>query len=163
MKKYSMNKSQAEQALKNVYSACDIKQIMRGVSLREIEKRHRKENFSSYLLQFIVIFFLVLVLLAPLAFHVPKAFVKQTQREETRLQVYQHHVEDEVFYLTFSGDEVDYDHIQIITSSGDERELLGYDEASSTITFSFTSEELNLFIPDTHGGQLQLLLTPRES
>ena len=71
-------------------------------------------------------------------------------------------MEDSIFHLTLSGSDIDYEHIEIYTSDGEAVPTASYDKETNTITFSYTNEELNLFIPDTNGHTMHLLLTPND-
>ncbi|MBE5853199.1 MAG: hypothetical protein E7299_09690 [Lachnospiraceae bacterium] len=160
--KYEMNNKQAEDTLSNIFKACNIKELVQEVSLKEIQERHRKENNSYHLILSIAFVFLLLLLISPFAFHKPAADF-QTQSNNSGLQIFQHHVENSTFHLTLSGSDIDYNHIEIYTSDGESIPPTSYDEETNTITFTYTNEELNLFIPDTAGNTLHLLLTPNES
>lgn len=159
--KYKMNSKQAEDTLSNVFKACNIKELVQEVSLKEIQEKQRKENKSYRVILSIAFVFLLLLLISPFAFHKPAADF-QTQSNSSGLQIFQHHVEDSIFHLTLSGSDIDYEHIEIYTSDGEVVPTASYDKETNTITFSYTNEELNLFIPDTNGHTLHLLLTPND-
>ena len=113
--KYKMNSKQAEDTLSNVFKACNIKELVQEVSLKEIQEKQRKENKSYRVILSIAFVFLLLLLISPFAFHKPAADF-QTQSNSSGLQIFQHHVEDSIFHLTLSGSDIDYEHIEIYTS-----------------------------------------------
>lgn len=158
--KYVMNTAQAEDTLQNVFSACDIQALAQQVSIRELSEKHRKEALSYKKIMAVAFVFLVLVLLAPLCFR--SSLVEISANSAADIQILEHHIEDDIFYMTLSGSNIDYDNIQILSASGTEKELLSVDKASSTISFSFRDEELNIYIPDKDGKTLHLFLSPEK-
>jgi len=160
--KFEMDDKQAQSTLQNVFKACNIKEIVQAKSLKEIQERQKKEHAKSRLLFGVTGFFLLLLLLAPFAFCKPIVDL-QTQNNSSGMNVFQHHTEDGIFYLSLSGNSVDYEHVEIYNSSGELILPSSFDEKTNTITFSYNNEELNLFIPDENGNTLHLLLTPKNN
>lgn len=158
--KYEMNDKQAQDTLQKVFQTCDIKEVVHARSLKEIQERQKKEQRKTRTLFFVAGFFLLLLLLSPFAFYRPIVDL-QPQSGLSNLNVYQHHTEEGIFYLSLSGSTVDYEHVEIYNSAGELVLPSSFDAETNTITFSYNNEELNLFIPDENGNTLHLLLTPK--
>lgn len=162
-KKYKMDADQAANTLQNVYSACHMKVIVQKASLKEIQQKHSKESRSYRVMLILTCLFLVLVLLAPLAFHSSPATIKPSTSFDGDLELLQHHYNknDGLYYLSFTGDEVLYDDISILAEDGSTIPVVWIDKDTSTIAFMYTEEEINVLVPSYSGDTLQLLLTPK--
>lgn len=160
-KKYSMDKELAASTLSNVYSACDIKVLVQKASIKEIQEKHRKERMFYHTILVIILVFLLAMIFLPLAFHQSPATVNPMEQDGSDMEVLQHHVNQGLFYLTLTGDDLDYDNILIIDGNGNSIPVTLIDPETSTIAFPYDSVELNLYIPNKSGKTLHLLLSPK--
>lgn len=159
-KKYTMDMQSADTTLQNVFSACKIN--AQAKSVRELQEKHEKEERGYHSLMFVAVAVLILVLLMPLCFHRSEQNVTRLGAQTTTVSVYQHHLKDGIFYLTFSGgDQIRYADIYLVDENGERSKPLSYDSQTSTITFAYQGGSVNIYIPDQSGNQLHLLLSPK--
>lgn len=159
-KKYTMDAQLADSTLKNVFKACNIK--IQTESVRQIQEKHNKEAHGYWLLMVTALAALVMLLITPFCFRPSPATVTAMQSQSSSAQVYQHHMEDGIFYITFSGSGIEYSRVYLVDSTGKKQKILSYNTRKSTIAFPYSGQELNIYVPEDNGSVLHLLLSPRK-
>lgn len=159
-KKYTMDAQLADSTLNNVFKACNIK--IQTKSVRQIQEKHRKEAYGYWIIMITALAALLLLLISPFFFRPSPATVTTMPDQTTTAQVYQHHVEDGIFYITFSGSGIEYSRIYLMDNTGTREKILSYNAKKSTIAFPYSDKELNIFIPEDNGSVLHILLSPRK-
>ncbi len=151
----------ADDTLQNVFSSCNIK--IQTESVQKLREKQMKEARTFRFLMITVIVVMVLILALPIVFPTSHVTLSTQSTYASALTVRQHHLENDIFYLTLAGDQIDYDSIEIIDAKGDPVPMISVDSDTQTIVFPFDGDELNIIVPVTNGGEpLHLLLSPKE-
>ena len=156
-KVYSIDKKAANEALQNVFAACEQKPNTQSLDFLLFK------NIANTTLvkagKWMSIALLVLILLCPIVFYM-------AGREEPKgdhksdIKVTSHYLDEEggYFVMTLEGSNIDYDGIYARNENGS---VIHPEEYShdGTVRFRFESGTLNIFIPDTEGGVVQAVLS----
>ncbi len=159
-RKYTMDGAAADETLKNVFQACNLKVTER--SLQDMRKNQSKEHISMIVLMIVALAACIVIFLVPFFLYSSPANVTQVGKNSTTLTVESHHEDNGIFYLTLSGGEIDYSGIRLVKNDGTENNILSFDAATSTIAFAYTEDDLNIYIPQDTGATLHLLLSPKK-
>ncbi len=155
-KRYKMDTNTADQTLQNVFSACN-----KPANTLSVEKllQNRKMSHAPYIHAIILsAFALILCLLSPLAF-IPHGLPLETiSASGGTITLVGSFEADDYLYIRLSDQNIDLSRTYMETNSGKRFAAISFQK--DTIQFSYPSEESNLFIYDTNGQALHLLLTP---
>ena len=154
---YSLNKKAANEALQNVFAACE--QTPNTQSLDALMFKNIANTTLVKLGKWLSIALMVLVLLCPLVFYMAGKD-KSNAPHKTDIVVTGHYLDEEngYFVMQLSGSDIYYEGIYAKKEDGSviypaETDING------TVKFSFKSGTLNIFIPDTEGGIVQAVLS----
>ena len=156
-KVYSIDKKAANEALQNVFAACEQKPNTQSLDFLLFK------NIANTTLvkagKWMSIALLVLILLCPMVFYM-------AGREEPKgdhksdIKVTSHYLDEEggYFVMTLDGSNIDYDGIYAKKEDGSVLYPLET-TPDGIVRFHFESGTLNIFIPDTEGGVVQAVLS----
>ncbi len=156
-KTYSINRKAANEALQNVFAACD--QTPNTQSLDALLFKNIANTTLVKAGKWMSVGLLVLILLSPTVFYM--AGKQNTARAHvTDITVTDHYLDEESgsFVMELKGTDIDYDGIYAKKEDGS---ILYPSETDpeGTVKFHFESGTLNIFIPDTEGGVVQAVLS----
>ena len=156
-KKYKMDTNTADQTLQNVLAACN-----KPASTLPVDKLilNRKMSRAPYIHAIILAACaLILCLLCPLAF-VPRFLPLETVSASGKaIALTGSYESDGYLYIRLSDQNIDLDRTYMQTNSG--KHFVAKASRKDTVQFPYPSEESNIFIYDTNGQVLHLLLTPQ--
>ena len=135
-KVYSINKKAANEALQNVFAAC--------------EQEPNTQSLDALL---------ILILFCPMVFYMAgKESGEKPHKADIAVTSHYLDEENECFVMTVSGSDIDYEGIY---AKKDDGSIVYPMETGSdgTVRFHFESGTLNIFIPDTEGGVVQAVLS----
>ncbi len=156
-KVYSINKKAANEALQNVFAACE--QTPNTQSLDALLFKNIANTTLVKVGKWLSIALLVLILFCPVVFYMAGK-EQATQDHRTNIKVTGHYLDEEngCFVMQLSGDDIDYEGIYAKKENGSVIRPVETDE-NGTVKFRFESGTLNIFIPDTEGGIVQAVLS----
>ena len=154
---YKMNRKEADQMLKNVFEASDVKPST--VSFDTIILRTIASTTLVKSCMWIAVAMLVLVVAAPIAFHSPSNFSVNDMSVSSQVTVLNHQLYDDRFEMVLSGTNIDYagiyckklDGTVVIPKLSDENEHL--------VVIPFDGDSLNIYITCADGRVVQALLS----
>jgi len=154
---YSMNKKAANEALQNVFAACEQKP-----NTQSLDALLFKNIANTTLVKagkWMSIALLILILLSPTVFYMAGKEAKEFVHK-TDIVVVSHHLdkENECFVMQLDGTGIDYDGIYAKKEDGS----IVYPAETTpdgVVKFHFENGTLNIFIPDTEGGIVQAVLS----
>ena len=154
---YSINRKAANEALQNVFAACE--QTPNTRSLDALLFKNLANTTLVKVGKWTSVALLVLILLSPTVFYV--AGKNEDEKvHRTNIEVTDHYLDEEngCFVMTLRGDDIDYDGIYAKKENGAVIYPLETD-VKGIVKFRFESGTLNIFIPDTEGGIVQAVLS----
>lgn len=154
---YSINRKAANEALQNVFAACE--QTPNTQSLDALLFKNIANTTLVKLGKWLSVALLVLILLCPIVFYTAgKQGIDGNSR--TDITVTEHHIDikDQCFVMTLSGDNIYYEGIYAKKEDGSVIYPISTDP-DGTVKFHFESGTLNIYIPDTEGGIVQAVLS----
>ena len=156
-KTYSINRKAANEALQNVFAACD--QTPNTQSLDALLFKNIANTTLVKTGKWLSVGLLVLILLSPTVFYLAGQNAQKAPHK-TDITITDHYLdkENERFVMILSGTNIDYDGIYAKKEDGS---LLFPVETDpdGVVKFHFESGTLNIFIPDTEGGVVQAVLS----
>ena len=154
---YSINKKAANEALQNVFAACE--QTPNTQSLDALLFKNIANTTLVKLGKWLSIALMLLILMCPLVFYMAGKD-QQEKSHETDITVTSHYLdqENECFVMTLEGSDIDYDGIYAKKDDGSVIYPVETDR-NGTVKFHFESGTINIFIPDTEGGVVQAVLS----
>ena len=152
-----MNKKAANEALQNVFAACEQKP-----NTQSLDALLFKNIANTTLVKagkWMSIALLILILLSPTVFYMAGKEAKEVVHK-TDIAVVSHHLdkENECFVMQLDGTGIDYDGIYAKKEDGS----IVYPAETTpdgVVKFHFENGTLNIFIPDTEGGIVQAVLS----
>ena len=154
---YSINRKAANEALQNVFAACE--QTPNTQSLDVLLFKNIANTTLVKTGKWLSVSLFALVLMSPLAFYLAG------RQESGRIgrgdiTVTEHHIDadDQCFVMTLSGTNIDYEGIYAKKEDGSVIYPVSTDP-DGTVKFHFESGTLNIYIPDTEGGIVQAVLS----
>ncbi len=156
-KVYSLNRKAANEALQNVFAACD--QTPNTQSLDALLFKNIANTTLVKTGKWMSVALLVLILLSPTVFYMAGRN-SQKPPHKADITVIDHYLdkENDCFVMQLQGTDIDYAAIYAKKENGD----LVYPtetDPSGIVKFHFESGTLNIFIPDTEGGIVQAVLS----
>ena len=154
---YSINKKAANEALQNVFAACE--QTPNTQSLDVLLFRNIANTTLVKAGKWMSVALMVLILLCPAVFYI-EGQKAVSQPHKTDIQVLGHYLDEEnkCFVMELSGTDIDYEGIYARKENGSVIYPVETDE-NGVVKFRFESGTLNIFIPDTEGGIVQAVLS----
>lgn len=157
-KKYSMDMDTANQTLQNVFAACNQqpntipfdKLVLKGLAQTTLVKGCKWSAAG----------FLLLVLLAPLAFR-NTDFTVSSRGFGQQIAIEDHQLYENYFIMRLSGENVDYDNIYAKKTDGTVVFPSSVDPAERSVVIPYDGSSLNIYIPDSSGNVLQAILSER--
>ena len=156
-KVYSINKKAANEALQNVFAACEQEPNTQSLDVLLIK------NIANTTLvktgKWMSIVLLILVLLCPMVFYMAGKD-QGAGPHKTDITVTSHYLdqENECFVMTLEGSDINYDGIYAKKDDGSVIYPVETDR-NGIVKFHFESGTINIFIPDTEGGVVQAVLS----
>ncbi len=156
-KTYSINRKAANEALQNVFAACE--QTPNTQSLDALLFKNIANTTLVKAGKWMSVALLVLILLSPLAFYMAREDGSR-KPHKTDITVTNHYLdeENECFVMEIEGSDIDYDGIYAKRENGAVIYPIESDE-NGIIKFRFEKGTLNIYIPDTEGGIVQAVLS----
>ena len=156
-KTYSINKKAANEALQNVFAACE--QAPNTQSLDALLFKNIANTTLVKLGKWLSVALFVLILLCPVVFHTVGKQKKEVSGR-TDITVKEHYIDEnnQWFVMTLSGDNINYEGIYAKKEDGSVIYPASTDP-DGTVRFHFESGTLNIYIPDTEGGIVQAVLS----
>lgn len=155
---FKQNKEQAEQTLNNVFMACSHAPNTTPVDrLMNTTTRYYQNNRLAFSVS-VILFLVTLILPVFFYFYANSANAPVTK---TNIKVLEHHIDEDTFSLSLSGDYIDYESIYLLDAAGQKVVPLSTDPYTGYVQFPFTGTEVNIYIYDLNRNELHLVLTPR--
>ena len=154
---YKMDKKMASETLKNVFEANHTEP--NKVSLDTLVMRNMANTTLVKVCKWISIVSLILVIMAPMAFHNRENFNMENVASQSRVMVVEHQLYSDYFVMVLSGDTIDYAGIYCKQSDGKLVLPKSYNEETGNVVIPFESGTLNIYIPCTDGKVVQALLS----
>lgn len=154
---YSINRKAANEALQNVFAACEQEPNTQSLDVL-LFKNIANTTLVKFGKWFSVALF-VLILLCPVIFY--KAGKQADSKDgRTDITVTEHHIDEneQCFVMTLSGTNIDYEGIYAKKEDGSVIYPISTDP-DGTVRFHFENGTLNIYIPDTEGGIVQAVLS----
>lgn len=156
-KTYSINRKAANEALQNVFAACE--QTPNTQSLDALLFKNIANTTLVKAGKWMSVVLLVLILLSPVAFYMARDD-GSSRPHKTDITVTNHYLDEEngCFVMQITGSNIDYDGIYAKRENGAIIYPVDSDR-SGTVRFRFEKGTLNIYIPDTEGGIVQAVLS----
>lgn len=153
-KVYSIDRKAANEALQNVFAACE-----QTPNTRSLDALLFKNIANTTLVKsgkWMAIALLTLVLLCPLIFYTASG---EDKPHKTDITVTEHYMDDDGqhFVMELSGTDIDYDGIYAKREDGSV--IYPTVSGDGIVKFRFEKGTLNIYIPDTEGGIVQAVLS----
>lgn len=156
--KYTMNNFDASSTLQNVFDACD-----KPASTHIDELIVEASVVASGIRPRIIVSFAILIftLLLPLFF---SPFLhkssKNVRPNVADITVTDYLVDDDTLEMTFEGAFLNLRSVYATDSAGNIYYPSKYDLWNDRVVFEYNNTEWNVFVDDTYGNSLHMLLTP---
>lgn len=158
-KQYEMDMGMANETLQNVLAACN--QAPNTIPFDKLVLRQKLNTATYTRLIWITALVLVLTFLSPLAV-VPVADLVGRLSAPVPVSLASDHVEDNILYLEFDGDNILFNESYILNADGSREAPLSYDAGKGIICFTYYDDrETNIYIPVKDAQTIHLLLTPQ--
>lgn len=156
-KSYLKHKTQADLTLNKVFKECNQTPNSISVDRLLLNNKLSTKGYNGCLIIAIVVF--VLTLIMPLSF-----YPYQNQRlTKADIDIIDHNVVDQTFYLKLDGDFIDYSSIYAMDKESNVILPISYDAKTGYVVFPYDEVELNIFLYDYNQNVKQLLLSPHNS
>lgn len=156
-KMYKMDKRAASETLKNVFEANNAEP--NKVSLDTLVLRNKANTTMVKVCKWIAIVMLVLVIIAPLAFHSHGNLNLDGIKTSSQVKVVSHELYDDHFVMVLSGDTIDYEGIYCKELNGKLVLPTSIDRNTGTVVIPYDKGTLNIYIPCTDGKVVQAMLS----
>lgn len=158
-KTYTMDIKLADETLQNVFAACE--QPPNTIPFDKLILRQKLNTKSYSIRMWISLAILILTFFAPLLLKSSTFKITYPEHVSCDINLIEHHVQDNLLFLTVSGDTVDYERIYMETANADVYSPISYDAESGVIILPYPKGECNIYIPDHSGNTLHLLISPK--
>lgn len=150
---YTLDKATADNMLNNILDNCNISPSSE-VASTEIKRRSRQRS-NIRVCKILAALFLVITVLAPLAFKRDPKFTIITSSKT--VAVSSHNLYDDCFIMTLSGD-ADFDNIHAKKNDGAIIFPSIVEKDTGIVIIPYNGEALNIYIPTKTGECIQALL-----
>ena len=158
--KYNIDIDTAGKMLENVFAACDT--TPNRVPFDKIVLKQRLNLFTDNLFIILSIVVFIITFLAPLFFPHSSIFMSADAGTGRPMSVTTHEMTESSFSVSFDGAAIDIGASYMEGEDGVTVTASEYDRDTNTITFPYYAQEYNIFVYDTNGRCMHLLLSPRE-
>jgi len=158
-KTYEIDVQTADKMLQNVFAACNAEP--NRIPFDKIVLRSRQDFRSDNSFIIATILLILLTFIAPLFFPPSKIFLSVDSSNGRPLVIEEHSLTEDTFNITLKGAPIDLENTYMVGESGKELYPLSYDRETNSLVFPFENEEYNIYITDSYGKTLHLLLSPR--
>ena len=156
-KTYSINRKAANEALQNVFAACE--QTPNTQSLDALLFKNIANTTLVKLGKWLSVALLVLILLCPIVFYTAgKQEEDVSGRTDITVTDYYLDENEQCFVMIITGSDIYYEGIYAKKEDGSVIYPVSTDP-DGTVKFHFESGTLNIYIPDTEGGIVQAVLS----
>ena len=156
-KTYSINKKAANEALQNVFAACE--QTPNTQSLDVLLFKNIANTTLVKMGKWMSVALLLLILLSPTVFYIAgKGHKEKDHRADITVTSHYLDEENECFVMELTGKDIYYEGIYAKKENGTIIYPIETDE-NGIVKFHFESGTLNIYIPDTEGGVVQAVLS----
>lgn len=154
---YQMDMKQANEALQNIFAACN--QAPNTIPFDKLILRKQLNTKRYTRLIVITVLTLVLTFVSPYAI-VPLCQMLSPEEPSKTVTLLEDYREGDILYLTFSQGNVLYGEAYLETAEGEIIPALSYDAKTNTIAFPYIAdEECNIYIPVKDSLPLHFLLS----
>ena len=154
---YSINRKAANEALQNVFAACE--QTPNTQSLDALLFKNIANTTLVKTGKWMSIALLLLILFCPVVFYISgKNAVNSEHKTDITVTELHMDADNGLFVMKLSGTGIDYNGIYAKKEDGSVIRPVET-ETDGTVKFRFESGTLNIFIPDTEGGIVQAVLS----
>ena len=156
-KTYSINRKAANEALQNVFAACE--QTPNTQSLDALLFKNIANTTLVKAGKWMSVALLILVLFSPVVFYMAGKDA-ESKPHRADITVTDHYLDKDngYFVMELSGTDIYYDGIYAKKADGSVIYPAETDKAG-TVKFRFETGTLNIYIPDTEGGIVQAVLS----
>ena len=151
-----MNKSDASQTLQNILDAC---QPAEASSYNETVKASIKKAPGIHIRIVITVITLIFTILMPLLF-APKLVKSHYNTSVADVSIKSYNIEDGILSIDFNGQFIDLQSAYAISESGKKVLPSNIDIWKNQIHFEYDGTEWNIYIDDTNGNTVHMLLIP---
>ena len=150
----------ANDTLQKVFAACDTPP--NTIPFDKIVLRQKAHTKTFFIGKWICFICLLLVLIAPLAFHDSPSFYSQSANQMTGIKIEKHYIKDNKFVIYVSGSDLNLSHSYAITQDGTVYLPDYYNNETGELIFPYQNKSLNIFISCDEDEFLQVILTPKK-
>lgn len=158
--KYSMDMKTANETLQKVFAACDTPP--NTIPFDKIVLRQKAHTRTFFIGKWICFICLLLVLIAPLAFHNSPSANSHTASEMTDMKIERHYIKDNKFMIYLSGPGLNLSYSYAITQDGTIYYPDYYNNETGELVFPYLNKPLNIFISRDEDEFMQVILTPKK-
>ena len=159
-KTYSMDIDTASKMLENVFAAANTSP--NKVPFDKIVTRNKQNLFTDNLFIVLSSVIFVITLILPVFFPHSKVLMSVDAASARPLTVKEHHMEESSFSITFDGLPVDVEMSYMVDDNDDIVPVASYDKKTNTVVFPYDNKEYNIYVFDSNGKSIHLLLSPRK-
>ncbi len=160
-KNYKMDMNQADQTLQNVFAACNKTPCT--LPFDQLMLRRRMSRLPYIHAITLASCALILTLLSPVAFLPPVLPLQTVSEVQSSFVLESSHLINGELYLTLSDKHIDLKRTYMETASGSRMSALGISsDGELQLPYPDPPEETNIYIYNTNGQILHLLLTPEK-
>lgn len=160
VKKYTMNMTEANNTLQNVFDACNVSH--NTVPFDKIMLRQKEAtNYIKYA-RILAIVFLIFTMISPLFFRNNSVLKINNTSDIHTITVIDHQLYSDSFVLKLAGQNIDYDNIYAVKSNGAILYPASLDKATGTVILPYDGNSLSINIPDLDGHVLSAILAERK-
>ena len=159
-KTYSIDIDTAGKMLENVFAAAGSSP--NKVPFEKIVTRNKQNLFTDNLFIVLSSVIFVITLILPVFFPHSKVLMSVDAASARPLTVKEHHMEESSFSITFDGLPVDVEMSYMVDDNDDIVPVASYDKKTNTVVFPYDNKEYNIYVFDSNGKSIHLLLSPRK-
>lgn len=154
-----MDMNLADKTLQNVFAACNKTPCTLPIDQLMLRRRISKAPYIHAITLAVCV--LVLALLSPLAFLPPVLPLETVSEVQSSFMLESSLLQNSELYLTLSDKHIDLKRTYMETASGHRLSALGIsDDGALILPYPDPPEETNIYVYNTNGQILHLLLTP---
>ena len=150
----------AGKMLENVFEAAGTSP--NTVPFEKIVTRNKQNLFTDNLFIVLSSVVFIITLILPLFFPHSKVLMSVDPSSARPLTVKEHHMEESAFSITFDGLPIDVDSSYMVDNDDVSVPVASYDKKTNTVVFPYDDKEYNIYVFDTTGKSIHLLLSPRK-
>lgn len=160
VKKYTMDMTEANNTLQNIFDACDVSH--NTVPFDKIVIKQKESTRYIKYARILAIVFLILVVMSPLCFKNDSGLTIDYKSDIHTITVIEHQLYNNSFVMRLNGKNIDYNNIFAIKSDGAIVYPTSVDETTGSITLPYDGSALSITITDFDGHTLNAVLAERK-